>query len=163
MITTESMINKVGDWKYSVFVGETVRDKKHVWDFYYFNGEIDGECSIAFFNPENFNLEILFGGQHYTDVNLIQGFAEGWFLSKYDWSDFPKTSKPLEQMTDEETAKWILNSELSEEQLFDEILMEILCELEVAIGFEETAQYHLESARKEISSIVNKQTEEASK
>ena len=157
MITTESMIEKTGDWKYSVHVGEAVRDKKRVWEFYYFEGMTDGDLPIAFFNPDNFILEILFGGQHYKNVDLIQGFWEGWFLENYCCPE------EYEELTDEEVAKWILDSGLSEEQLFDEIIMEILCELEDAIDFEKAAQYSLESTRKKIKPIIKQQTKEASK
>ena len=66
-------------------------------------------------------------------------------------------------MNKEETAKYILRSGISEEQLFDEIIRQILCELEEAIGFEKNAQYHLETALKEIAPIVKQQTKEASK
>ena len=160
MITTESMLKKIGDWKYSVFIAEITRNKKKVWEFSYFNGNIDGECSIAFFDPETFMLEILFGGTHYTDVDLIQGFDEGWFLSQYDWQELFFSHLPMNK---EETAKYILASGISEEQLFDEIVRQILCELEEAIGFEETAQYRLEESLKEISPIVKQQTRRASK
>ena len=160
MITIESMKGKIKDYEYSINVAETRRHDKLVWEFYYFNGSIDGYCSIAFFDPENFNLEILFGGQHYTDVDLIQGFDECWFLSQYDWQELFFSSQTMDK---EETAKYILCSGISEEQLFDEIIRQILCELEEAIGFEENAQYHLEAALKEIAPIVKQQTKEASK
>ena len=159
MITIESMKDKIKDYEYSINVEEITRNNKRVWEFYYFNGEIDGYCSIAFFDPENFNLEILFGGQHYTDVDLIQGFDEAWFLSQYDWQELFFSSQTMDK---EETAKYILCSGISEEQLFDEIIRQILCELEEAIGFEENAQYHLEAALKEIAPIVKRQTKEAS-
>ena len=160
MITIESMKDKIKDYKYSINVAETTRHDKQVWEFYYFNGSIDGCCSLAFFDPENFNLEILFAGQHYTDVDLIRGFDEGWFLSQYDWQELFFSSQTMNK---EETAKYILCSGISEEQLFDEIIRQILCELEEAIGFEETAFYHLEAALKEIAPIVKRQTKEASK
>ena len=128
MITIESMKDKIKDYEYSINVEEITRNNKRVWEFYYFNGEIDGYCSIAFFDPKNFNLEILFGGQPYTDVDLIQGFDEGWSLSQYDWQELFFSSQTMNK---EETAKYILCSGISEEQLFDEIIRQI------RISFEE--------------------------
>lgn len=146
MITTDSIIEKINHRYFPITVG---KDADNTLCIYSFNGSpYDGDILLAKLNMKTLELDIV----HCTTVDIGLRFSEGFAFEKYDWSDL-----------NEYTPDALLNSDISEEQFFEEILNFIPDEIEEEIGIMNDSLRNINNAIKEIEPVVKKQTAEADK
>ena len=150
MITIDSLVEKCGNL-FPITLKKTTDNNTLI--IYIFNGDpYDTDIVLAKLSMDTLSLEVINGGDH----DLALGFYEGWLFDSYDWSD-------LEYFDLKDAPKVLLNSDISEEQFFYEILGCIYNSLEEEIYVQKDEFNKVKKVMKELSPIVKQQTLEATK
>lgn len=141
MITTDSIIEKINHKIFPITLG---KDDENNLCIYSFNGSpCDADILLAKLDMKTLELDIV----HCSSVDIGLRFLEGCAFDQYDWSDL-----------DECTPEALLNSDISEEQFFEEILGFIPDEIEEEVGIMNDNLENVNKAMETLAPIVKQQT-----
>ena len=146
MITVDSIIEKLN---HKIFLFFLEKDDDGNLVIYSFNGSpYDADLKLATLNIDDLVLDIV----HCSSIHIGDRFSEGFAFEQYDWSDL-----------NEFTVQALLESDISEEQFFEEIISYIPDEIEEEIEVMSDHIRNVNEVTKRLAPIVKQQTKEATK